>query len=95
MGKGDKKSRRGKIIIGTYGVRRPKNKAKSLENKSDSTEKDIKTKVKKTLPEKKEVKEKKEIKEKAEIKEPKAVKEKKENHAEIKTKAVPKKPSGE
>lgn len=24
MGKGDKKSRRGKIIIGTYGVRRPK-----------------------------------------------------------------------
>ncbi|NLJ44933.1 MAG: 30S ribosomal protein THX, partial [Bacteroidales bacterium] len=24
MGKGDKKTRRGKIIIGTYGVRRPK-----------------------------------------------------------------------
>jgi ribosomal small subunit protein bTHX len=24
MGKGDKKSRRGKIIIGSYGVRRPK-----------------------------------------------------------------------
>ena len=25
MGKGDRKSRRGKIIIGSYGVRRPKN----------------------------------------------------------------------
>jgi 30S ribosomal protein S31 len=31
MGKGDKKSRRGKIIIGSYGVRRPKSsKSKSL-----------------------------------------------------------------
>jgi ribosomal small subunit protein bTHX len=30
MGKGDKKSRRGKIIIGSYGVRRPK----SSKNKS-------------------------------------------------------------
>jgi 30S ribosomal protein S31 len=29
MGKGDKKSRRGKIHIGTYGVKRPRNKAKS------------------------------------------------------------------
>ena len=28
MGKGDKKSRRGKIVIGTYGVRRPKKKKK-------------------------------------------------------------------
>lgn len=27
MGKGDKKSRRGKIILGTYGVRRPRKKA--------------------------------------------------------------------
>ena len=27
MGKGDKKTRRGKIIIGTYGVRRPKKKS--------------------------------------------------------------------
>jgi 30S ribosomal protein S31 len=30
MGKGDKKSRRGKIILGSYGVRRPK----SSKNKS-------------------------------------------------------------
>ncbi|HNW88988.1 MAG TPA: 30S ribosomal protein THX [Bacteroidales bacterium] len=28
MGKGDKKSRKGKIWIGSYGVRRPKNKKK-------------------------------------------------------------------
>jgi 30S ribosomal protein S31 len=28
MGKGDKKSRRGKIIIGSYGVRRPRKKKK-------------------------------------------------------------------
>ena len=30
MGKGDKKSRRGKIIIGSTGVRRPKNKPKAV-----------------------------------------------------------------
>ena len=30
MGKGDKKSRRGKIIIGSTGVRRPKNKKKAV-----------------------------------------------------------------
>ncbi len=29
MGKGDKKSRRGKITIGTYGVRRPRKKNKT------------------------------------------------------------------
>ena len=28
MGKGDKKSRRGKIILGSYGVRRPRKKDK-------------------------------------------------------------------
>jgi 30S ribosomal protein S31 len=32
MGKGDKKTRRGKIVIGTYGVRRPK----KLRNTPDS-----------------------------------------------------------
>jgi 30S ribosomal protein S31 len=30
MGKGDKKSKRGKIIIGSFGVRRPKNKRKAV-----------------------------------------------------------------
>ena len=28
MGKGDKKTKRGKIIMGTYGVRRPRKKTK-------------------------------------------------------------------
>ena len=28
MGKGDKKSKRGKIVRGTYGVRRPRKKSK-------------------------------------------------------------------
>lgn len=30
MGKGDKKTRRGKIILGTSGVRRPRNKKKAI-----------------------------------------------------------------
>ena len=33
MGKGDKKSRRGKIILGTYGVRRRRKKADKPEIK--------------------------------------------------------------
>lgn len=31
MGKGDKKTRRGKIIKGSYGVKRPRDKKKSAE----------------------------------------------------------------
>jgi len=40
MGKGDKKSRRGKIVLGTYGVRRPrkKNKANTVVNKVQEVE---------------------------------------------------------
>lgn len=30
MGKGDKKTRRGKIIMGSYGVRRPRKKTKPI-----------------------------------------------------------------
>lgn len=30
MGKGDQKSKRGKIVIGSYGVRRPRNVAKKV-----------------------------------------------------------------
>lgn len=30
MGKGDKKTRRGKISLGTFGVRRPRKKAKPI-----------------------------------------------------------------
>ena len=33
MGKGDKKTRRGKIILGTYGVRRPRKKTDKPEIK--------------------------------------------------------------
>ena len=61
MGKGDKKSRRGKIIIGTFGVRRRRKK---------DGKPDIKPTVAASV---KEVKEKKPVKEKAEVKELKAV----------------------
>ena len=46
MGKGDKKTRRGKIIIGTYGVRRPK-KNRGIINPSVKDEK-VKITVKKS-----------------------------------------------
>ena len=39
MGKGDKKSKRGKIFAGSYGKTRPKkknNKSKDTENKSEN-----------------------------------------------------------
>ncbi len=41
MGKGDKKSKRGKIFAGSYGKTRPKkknNKSKDTENKSENKE---------------------------------------------------------
>ena len=73
MGKGDKKSRRGKITIGSFGVRRPKKKIKTAVLKSDAKVKDVKTKTKVLSKEKKEVRTNKEIKEKKEIpEEPKA-----------------------
>ncbi len=34
MGKGDKRTKRGKIYCGTYGVRRPKKKQKRNDKKS-------------------------------------------------------------
>ncbi len=36
MGKGDKKSRRGKIFAGSFGKTRPRKKAKKTENKSEN-----------------------------------------------------------
>jgi len=36
MGKGDKKTKKGKIIIGTYGVRRPKKVKKAIAVKPKS-----------------------------------------------------------
>lgn len=91
MGKGDKKSRRGKIIIGTFGVRRRKKKLTATQAKPDIKVKDVKIKEKKVLKEKKEVKEVKEKKETKEIKEPIEVKVKKEVKVEPKAKAAPKK----
>ena len=35
MGKGDKKSRRGKIILGSYGVRRPKSSKSKVFEKAE------------------------------------------------------------
>ena len=39
MGKGDKKSKRGKITMGTYGVRRPRKKRKASKIVEDKTQK--------------------------------------------------------
>lgn len=39
MGKGDKRSRRGKIFAGTYGKTRPKKKIKKTVNKQNKEEK--------------------------------------------------------
>ena len=82
MGKGDKKTRRGKIIIGTFGVRRRRKKDGKPEIKPSVA---IITK---------EVKEKKPAKEKAEVKEPKAAAEVKEvKEVKVaKEKAAPKAP---
>jgi 30S ribosomal protein S31 len=79
MGKGDKKTRRGKIIIGTFGVRRRRKK---------DGKQDIKPAI---APIAKEVKEKKPVREKTEVKEAKAAAEVKEVKA-IKEKAAPRAP---
>jgi 30S ribosomal protein S31 len=44
MGKGDKKSKRGKIIIGSYGVRRPRKKNKTVAKPVKKTKAKAKTK---------------------------------------------------
>ena len=56
MGKGDKKSRRGKIILGSYGVRRPRKKNDKPEVKPLKEILLKETKDKKPLKEKKEPK---------------------------------------
>ena len=38
MGKGDKKSRRGKIFAGSFGKSRPKKKGSNAENKENKAE---------------------------------------------------------
>ena len=75
MGKGDKKTRRGKIILGTFGVRR---RRKTVE----------KPDIKPPVAAGKEVKEKKTAKEKAEVKEENVAAEVKESKG-AKEKAAP------
>ena len=89
MGKGDKKTRRGKIILGTHGVRRPKNKSEKKEIKPVIVnQKVVKDKpagepkeapeIKETRQTKvKEVKEEKAVKTATKAAEPKPVKNKK------------------
>lgn len=75
MGKGDKKSRRGKIILGSYGIRRPR----KIDVKPEISPVKViqeKKSVKEVAPVP-EVKEIKVVKEKTETKPPKAEKEKK------------------
>jgi len=51
MGKGDKKSRRGKITAGSYGVKRPRKQSKpSAEKKKEVVvaQEEVKSKAKKT-----------------------------------------------
>lgn len=38
MGKGDKRSRRGKIFAGSFGKTRPKHKKKAVKNEAATTE---------------------------------------------------------
>ncbi len=84
MGKGDKKSRRGKIILGTFGVRRRRNKAgkpevKTVKAVSEKIAEDIKpVKEKKVIKEEKAEKPVETVQEKTAVKEPKAAKAKKE-----------------
>ncbi len=79
MGKGDKKTRRGKIILGTFGARRRRKKEGKPEIKPETATR---------IPE---VKEKKKAKEKAEIKEVSAVAEARESKASNE-KATPRAP---
>ncbi|MDR0364947.1 MAG: 30S ribosomal protein THX [Bacteroidales bacterium] len=64
MGKGDKKTKRGKLVVGSYGVRRPKRRKNAIpvfENQEKESEQKIETAAKKASV-------KKEIKSKAEKK---------------------------
>ena len=75
MGKGDKKSRRGKIILGSYGIRRPRKKAYKAEIKVENVMDD---KAQTNAMPEKEVKETKAVREKTAPKAPKVAREKKE-----------------
>jgi len=96
MGKGDKKSRRGKIILGTFGVRRRRNKAGKPEVSNVKVVKEKVAEDIKPVKEKKVHKEEKAVipveivQEKAEQKEPKAAKKVKKEVVEEKVVKEPK-----
>jgi 30S ribosomal protein S31 len=103
MGKGDKKTKRGKIFQGSYGIRRRRKKGIKATIPAVPAKKDKSTTDKKIAREKKEavkvepiveVAEKEVVEKALEIKVPKVVKEKKETKpaAEKKVKKVTKKP---
>jgi len=73
MGKGDKKSRRGKIILGTYGLKRRRKKSGIPEIKPLIATVSKETKEKKPVREKAEIAE---VKESSEVTDSKAAKEK-------------------
>lgn len=51
MGKGDKKSKRGKIILGSHGVSRPRKKSNpSMPKKEKPAEAEVKTPIKAAKP---------------------------------------------
>lgn len=97
MGKGDKKTRRGKITIGTYGVRRLRKKASKVKPRHVKEEKPVELKGRKSPREKAAVHEPKEVPEVIEtaIKQPVAeVKEPKETN-EVKSVKAPRKTTTE
>ncbi|MDP2236393.1 MAG: 30S ribosomal protein THX [Bacteroidales bacterium] len=49
MGKGDKKTRRGKIVMGSYGVRRPRKNDNTVVSVSEKTPAPAKKNVKKAV----------------------------------------------
>jgi 30S ribosomal protein S31 len=96
MGKGDKKTRRGKLFMGSFGKKRLR---KQDSDKSPATEKVVKVQETKPVRERKEkhtaeVNEAKAPKEKS-VRETKPVKEKKEEKAEVKAPKEAAKPKKE
>jgi 30S ribosomal protein S31 len=75
MGKGDKKTRRGKIILGTFGARRRHKKADKAAIKPMNVVTDKEVKDKKPVKEKSEVREVKPVEEVKEVKEVKVPRE--------------------
>ena len=61
MGKGDRKSKRGKIFMGTYGNTRPRKSIKKIINSGNKTEEIKKKTTKKAAVKKKKTTKKKQI----------------------------------